>query len=218
MEQTCKVCGGYHSTGACTQNHNPKDIQTAAYNWVATSGLEPDEIVEFLSKFEKYSTEDDSEKDDDSDIPKNKNPRYTGFKKDYTNQDFRVLCDILKSHPKIRPLLETETKKESERPTNEDSELSPSEQKKVAAFQPSSGEIEKALTFLTNACNEVGLPAPDESMVEQAAKIIGALGEERIPLTKDGKPNKIWLLTESYINTGKNPSSIYETTFSSLLG
>jgi hypothetical protein len=77
--------------------------------------------------------------------------------------------------------------------------------------------MERARVVLTDACAKVGLPAPDEAVVEQTAKIIGALGEERVPRDLDGGPHKLWLLTEGFINAGKDPSPIHEAALSSLL-
>lgn len=98
------------------------------------------------------------------------------------------------------------------------SELSPDEKKIVAAFQPDADSLKSAQFILTGGSNEVGLPAPDEAVITQAAKIIGALGKERIPRAVDGGPHKLWLLTEAFINSGKDPSPIHEAALSSLLG
>ncbi len=97
------------------------------------------------------------------------------------------------------------------------SELTLDEQKRVAAFKPNEDLIEEARDLLMDACREIGLPAPDEDVVVQAAKIIGALGKDRIPQDIDGKPHKLWLLTEGYINAGKDPAPIHEAALSFLL-
>ncbi len=97
------------------------------------------------------------------------------------------------------------------------SELSSDEKRRVANFEPDDDQMERARAILTDASNEIGLDTPDDAVIEQVAKIIGALGEENIPRAVDGGLQKLWLLTEGYINTGKDPSPINEAALSAIL-
>lgn len=97
------------------------------------------------------------------------------------------------------------------------SELSPVEIERVKAFVPDQKTLDKVAKIIQEAAEKIGLHQPVPEVIEMAAQIYGALGENRIPKAVEGGVHKLWLLTEAYINTGRDPSEIHQAAMGMLL-
>ena len=88
------------------------------------------------------------------------------------------------------------------------SELTKAEIKLVNSYSPDQDLIDRVRNILIHASYKVHISHPTEDVVLKAAQIMGALGDKRITKTNDGEIG-YWLLTEAYLNTGKDPSTIF---------
>ena len=77
----------------------------------------------------------------------------------------------------------------------------------------------EAFRYVSDAVSGIGLGSlPDQSDVDVAARLIGALGD-RVPREVDGaSPHKMWLLTEAYLLQGKDAALIMEASLRGMLG
>ena len=95
------------------------------------------------------------------------------------------------------------------------SEITPEERQKIESFKPSEALLKKTRNLLIIICAKILMSPPEPEVVLQAAKILGALGEERLPKTLDG--GYAWLLTEAYLACQKDPTTIFNGQLMALL-
>ncbi len=95
------------------------------------------------------------------------------------------------------------------------SELSAEERRKVAAFEPAVEDISNARKSLAQ---NAAMVKPNQDDIIVAAKIIGALPDERIPKDINGEGvHKLWLLTESYILQGKDTGPLHQSSLDNIV-
>ena len=91
------------------------------------------------------------------------------------------------------------------------SELSDEERRIVLQYQYGADDLAHAYRLLHECTAMLELPEPGEGDLAIAARILGALPKQRLPQTVAGHPDihPTWLLTESWLLQGKDPSVIH---------
>jgi hypothetical protein len=104
--------------------------------------------------------------------------------------------------------------------TESESELTAEQQERVNKQIVLAKHFAEAYRLLMDCSAALELSCPTPSDLETAAKILGALNEDRLPQTVQGERSvhPTWLLTESLILQGKDPAPIHEAALRLLFG